>query len=92
MKTAMPGLSITTQMVKPIDKKPKHLYLDHLANCTEYWETSGVDILIKTKGIQGLPIHICNLSSARALSKIKKYNRKLKLNITTEISAPMLFF
>ena len=51
MKTAMPGLSITTQIVKPKEKKPKYLYLDHLANCTEYWETSGVDILIKTKGI-----------------------------------------
>ena len=72
LKTTMPGLRINTKVEAPSPVK-ENLYLDHLTNCTEYWETTGVEHLLNISNINKIKIHICGVSSAVALGKIRKY-------------------
>jgi allantoinase len=71
----------------------KNTYDEYLANCPEYWELAGLNLLepILRKGC-GVRVHITGISSARGLNKVRKLRLKIDSPLTSELAASYLFF
>lgn len=62
----------------------------YLANCPEHWETKGIDTLLSAIPASA-KVHIQGISSAVAISKVRKATECFK-QLTCEIPASHLFF
>ncbi|CAG9319521.1 unnamed protein product [Blepharisma stoltei] len=82
------ALSIKPQQEKHEDKK--RIYVYHLANYSEHWETSGIEKILASLRPE-IPLHIVGISSAIAINKIRQAKEHFP-RLTCEIPAPHLYF
>ena len=76
--------------VKQLQKKD-NTYSMHMANYSHFWEISGIDKLIASLNKFPCRVHICNVSSAASLNKIRQA-KETHPNLTCEIPASHLIF
>ena len=91
MQRLRPTLVVTSnEDTKQVDRDQS--YISHVANCSEYWETSGVErILAIVKDTQAeCKVHFTNLSTASAVNKV--FSKKLGMKLTCETAPHYLYF
>ena len=66
-------------------------FLHYIANCPESWEINGVNAILKAIKQVSCRVHIANLSSASAASKIRKEKYGCK-SLSCETTASHLYF
>lgn len=84
-----PG-SLQIESKKPNNNNKERIYIYHLANYPDYWEISGVEMLLQNLN-QDFPVHMVNISSAAAINKIRQARDHFP-RLTCEISASQLYF
>lgn len=65
--------------------------MHYIANCPESWEINGVNAILKSMKQIPCKVHIANLSSASAVSKIRKAKYRCK-TLSCETTANHLYF
>ena len=66
-------------------------YLSHLANCSDKWETRGVDKVLQLLSTEYCKVHFANLSCASSVNKIRLSKKHLE-NISCETCVHYLCF
>ena len=78
-------------VVKPVENTKEHLYVYHMANYSQAWETAGISKLLEGLKKSICQVHICNISSASSINKIRQAKERNK-KLTCEIPASHLAF
>jgi len=77
------------------DRSEQHMdqsYLTHVANCSENWETSGVETVLAVMKEEktGCRVHLVNLSTAGAVNKA--FSKRNEVKVTCETAPHYLYF
>lgn len=91
MQRLRPGLVVT----EAEDRTEQHVdqsYLTHVANCSEYWETSGVETVLAVMKEEhtGCRVHLVNLSTAAAVNKA--FSKRNEVKVSCETAPHYLYF
>lgn len=82
------SLSLVT---KPAETTKDHLYCYHMANYSQTWEMAGIAKLLEALKKSSCRVHVCNISSASSINKIRQAKESHK-KLTCEIPASHLAF
>lgn len=78
-------------VIKPTITVKENLYCYHMANYSHTWELSGITKLLEALRKSNCRVHICNISAASSLNKIRQAKDWYK-KITCEVPASHLTF
>ncbi|OMJ67345.1 hypothetical protein SteCoe_35506 [Stentor coeruleus] len=77
--------------IKPNITQKENIYCFHMANYSQAWEQIGIMKLIEAMRKSNCRVHVCNISAASSLNKIRQAKEWCK-KITCEIPASHLIF
>ena len=78
-------------VVSNAETPKEHLYCFHMANYSQTWEMAGINKLLEGMKKSNCRVHICNISSASSVNKIRQAKEWAK-KLTCEIPASHLAF
>ncbi|OMJ94815.1 hypothetical protein SteCoe_2000 [Stentor coeruleus] len=78
-------------VIKPTITSKENLYCYHMANYSQTWEHAGITKLLEALKKSNCRVHVCNISAASSLNKIRQAKEWCK-RLTCEIPASHLTF
>lgn len=91
MQRLRPSL-VVTESEERTEQHVDQSYITHVANCSEYWETSGVETVLAVMNEERTRcrVHLVNLSTATAVNKV--FSKKNETKVTCETAPHYLYF